>query len=590
MFFTFDPTAKADLELEIVNQKAAELKKVEENRPDDAKSILNALDNYQESQKQLKVYLENLKENSQNPDVDDLIEQLVTHSVRHEKLLDELAKKFENQADVENLAKLIKKVVEDSAAAGAEKDDPAKFISKLEKALVEVSGGDLKHIQSLELLDRFAGKAPEDLRFAIDNLKEDFSIRAYEQLKAELKKNKNLDEVFDLPGDLVARTKILKEVQEESDPEMARALAKTVADIAPQVKEEEATKERVFEALERAEKAIGNLGSKTGLTDAQNRLLINAREHYDTAKIAYESQSYGKAFGEATAAEKIAINALRTADRVNSSDNLKTLLEIAAAKIKGYESWLQSLKLTDKQEAEAALLLDNAKKHLELAQAAFEKDNFNETRTQINHARNASEKLYAFLESFTETARPVPPTDVKPSPAPEPYTCYSIRQDLAGLDKMLASGEISKETYETKVAVLKKDLETCSIPEAKPAPVPENDRCALYRQKFTDLEKMLASGLINKEDYELKRALLRKEESPCPVRGAIIKPETIPSKIIESVEPAPTRNVVCTEEYKPVCGSNGKSYSNACFAKADGISVNYEGACKPVTEEKPSVY
>jgi hypothetical protein len=46
------------------------------------------------------------------------------------------------------------------------------------------------------------------------------------------------------------------------------------------------------------------------------------------------------------------------------------------------------------------------------------------------------------------------------------------------------------------------------------------------------------------------------------------------------------RPEVCTEIFKPVCGCNGKTYSNECFAAMAGVNVASEGACK---KEPPNV-
>ncbi|MGV6800340.1 MAG: Kazal-type serine protease inhibitor domain-containing protein [bacterium] len=36
---------------------------------------------------------------------------------------------------------------------------------------------------------------------------------------------------------------------------------------------------------------------------------------------------------------------------------------------------------------------------------------------------------------------------------------------------------------------------------------------------------------------------------------------------------------ICTMEHMPVCGCNGKTYSNKCIAAGAGVSVSHLGAC-----------
>mgnify|MGYP001608998744 FL=1 len=225
-FFIGNPIRKAELELNILNEKAAELKKLQEITPDNMGALSRALANYQAAAEQYKIRLESLAGQGTNPNLDRLLTQLIERGLKHQQLFDELRAQFSlEQTFLENLGNVERALIEMLAVVAQRLDTPEKFRSRLESAVAE-QGDVFQELRAAEFVDRLEEKLSGAAREEVAALKEDLLIAFSGRLEGlQLSNTADIEALQQVPGDRLRILKLLDEVRElVLDPELKSEL------------------------------------------------------------------------------------------------------------------------------------------------------------------------------------------------------------------------------------------------------------------------------------------------------------------------------------------------------------------------------
>lgn len=260
MFFTFDKVKKVELELRFLDEKLAEAGALALERPERGEALKKALENYLSSQERLASRLESLKEKNQNADA--LLEKLAERVIDHEKLFDEIQKKFKEQLE-EEINRSKKALAEDVKQAF--ELDRKKFREKLEGKIRRERADDLNDLEALEKL----GELEDGIEEELEDLKQ------------------NLKDIFD---------------------EARKKAEDAIADAKKEIAE--------------AEKKLSNLKDET-IEKNIAVLLENAKEKLSLAEVEFSEEKFGMAFGLANAAEVEAKAVERSLEEGGDLEELK---------------------------------------------------------------------------------------------------------------------------------------------------------------------------------------------------------------------------------------------------------------------------
>ena len=303
--FTFDPLNKLNLDLTVVNEKAAELKKLTLLSQTKPEAVMAAVDNYQYNLDYLITEIDSLKDFNQIDGIDKYLNRLLDLSLKHAELLEELADQFGGQ---DELVKKIEKA--DGAVIGLIAIIPQK-IEKIEdfrtrfQQVIADQEYDFKELKAAEVLERLGAiLADGQLKTEINNLKKDLMVR----FSVALQGGFDINDFEQLPIDPMVRLKILDETRKSiTDQEMRNQLnvlrQQTLEQI---VKEGKVGSQEAQATLDQARASLVTLQGKI----KSSPLLDQTKFYIDQASNFLNQGNFSGAYSQAVSAIGVVEDAL----------------------------------------------------------------------------------------------------------------------------------------------------------------------------------------------------------------------------------------------------------------------------------------
>jgi hypothetical protein len=368
----FNAAKKAELELAILSEKTAEIKRLKEIMPDNSNALLNAAESYLGTLKQLQFYIRDLK-NGENLIFDDLLNKLVNHLIKHLKFFDEL--KINSDVLVKEKSEMIQDELSKMAIEVLRIDGFDKFKIRFWNALENQGESAFKELRAAEIINHFEEKLAADLaeRQIMSKLKEDLLLGTEAKIGSNAQIRSALPVILGhLPGDIWRRIKVLDEAREymtDADFKNDLALARqTILDSAAQERtigklEAEKTLKEADTLYKLIETKLSGLNRRSPIRTAIARAEFNLRQAQELMRDRQYLQAFGQA-STALAAAKNALNQLYYLDNLNNE--IKELKFIYDRMIKTARDNGFTIGLLGQIEKSLAALSDSAQKKTEL--------------------------------------------------------------------------------------------------------------------------------------------------------------------------------------------------------------------------------
>lgn len=315
-FFIFNPIARAEFELKVLNEKAAELEIVEELEPGNSEAISNAIENYSENVDRLRANLEALAETSENPNVDRLLDQLTDRVLQHQQLFDELREKHEElrvriRTTQDDLDETVRPAFDRIGTC-------EEFKERVEEFIGEHGDSPQAILLALRFIDRLEGRVDDsEIHECLDELGDRLVALLEEQVGES-----DVDDLINrLPGGNAVRLRVIDEIRDGASFRFRLRFEGLRLDILERIEISNIGAEDASNMIDDAQELIDKLREKVesgeyDVPGSVDRMLSEADTLLDRARQAFDDGRHGAAFGEANASRVVVKSALAQLDRL----------------------------------------------------------------------------------------------------------------------------------------------------------------------------------------------------------------------------------------------------------------------------------
>lgn len=178
--WTKDPIKKSEVQLQILSEKMAEAEAIAQKAPK-PEVLEKAFSNYEEAMERLKTLLEGLKETSENPNIDKLLDRITEAEVRHSEVLDQILEKVPQS--VVQVEKVRQNINQTLPILRLRFENQQEFMNRLENKLQELQPlnpapvGEFRQLRVMETMREQLQQVdlenyPDHIQAKADQLKE----------------------------------------------------------------------------------------------------------------------------------------------------------------------------------------------------------------------------------------------------------------------------------------------------------------------------------------------------------------------------------------------------------------------------------